>query len=158
MNNIVIDTNPIVYIYNGVPGFGEQYAVLLDKLSRKYNLVIPKIVYGELSLMFNSGMDINAFLSDTDIEIQDIPRRCYIEAAERWQKYNQRRILMCHECGEKIRDLSCKKCGKAIKIRQHILSDFLIGAFAHVMKRKTIVTSDKGYYKTYFPELKIVSL
>ena len=94
MNSIVIDTNPIVYIYNGVSGFGNQYAVLLDNLSRKYNLVIPKIVYGELSLMFDSRMEINAFLTDTEIEIKDIPGRCYLEAAGRWQKYNQRQDLL----------------------------------------------------------------
>ena len=158
MNSIVIDTNPIVYIYNGVSGFGKQYAVLLDKLSRKYKLVIPKIVYGELSLMFDSRMEINAFLTDAEIEIKDIPGRCYIEAARRWQKYNQRRILMCHDCGNKIGKMFCKKCGAIIRIRQHILSDFLIGAFANGMKKKIIVTSDKGYYKTYFPELKIISL
>jgi len=158
MNSIVIDTNPIVYIYNGVSGFGKQYAVLLDKLSRKYNLVIPKIVYGELSLMFDSRMEINAFLTDAEIEIKDIPGKCYIEAAGRWQKYNQRRILMCHDCGNKTGKMFCKKCGAIIRIRQHILSDFLIGAFANGMKKKIIVTSDKGYYKTYFPELKIISL
>lgn len=52
MNNIIIDTNPLVYIYNGVPNFGKAYAKLLGDLTAKYNLVIPKIVYGELSLIF----------------------------------------------------------------------------------------------------------
>ena len=158
MECLVIDTNPIVYIYNGVPGAGSQYAVLFDKLSRKHNLVIPKIVYGELSLMFDSMMEINAFLTDTEIEIKDIPVKCYVEAAARWQKYNQRRILMCHDCGKKIGDILCKTCGAVIKIRQHILADFLIGAFASEMEGTTIVTNDKGYYKTYFPELKIIAL
>ena len=158
MNSIVIDTNPLVYIYNGVSGLGKLYAVLFYELSRKYKLVIPKIVYGELSLMFTSKMEIDAFLTDTEVEIRDIPGRCYLEAAERWQEYNQRRILICHDCGENLGNIFCKKCGAIIKVRQHILSDFLIGAFAHGMKQKTIVTSDKGYYKTYFPELKIVSV
>jgi len=157
MINIVVDTNPLVYIYNGVNGFGEQYAILLDELSRKYNLVIPKIVYGELSLMFDSNAELNIFLMDTEIEIKDIPSSCYIEAAKRWQKYNRRRVLTCHNCGSKIEDIFCKKCASIIKIRQHILSDFLIGAFANGMNGKTVVTSDKGYYKTYFPELKIIS-
>ena len=158
MNSIVIDTNPLVYIYNGVSGVGRQYAVLFDKLSRKNNLVIPKIVYGELSLMFDSMFEINAFLTETEIEIKDIPVQCYVEAAKRWQKYNQRRVLMCHDCGKKIGDIFCKTCGAVIKIRQDILADFLIGAFAFGMKGKTIVTNDHGYYKTYFPELKIIAL
>jgi len=158
MNSVVIDTNPLVYIYNGVSDFGKNYAVLLDNLSRKYNLVIPKVVYGELSLMFDSKTQLDIFLADTEIEIKEIPSSCYIEAAKRWQKYNKRRILMCHNCGENIGDIFCKKCDSIIQIRQHIPADFLIGAFAYGMKRKNVVTSDKGYYSTYFPELKIISL
>jgi len=52
MNNIVIDTNPLIYIYHDVPDAGKNYAVLLGELAKKNALLIPKIVYGELSLIF----------------------------------------------------------------------------------------------------------
>lgn len=155
--SVVVDTNPLVYIYHGVSGLGKSYAGLFDELAENSDLIIPKIVYGELSLMFDSQTELDTFLADTGIRIENIPKACYVEAAKRWQKYNRRRVLGCHRCGHEIRSIVCDQCGSTLKIRQHILSDFLIGAFALSTKSQIIATNDKGYYKTYFPELKIIS-
>ncbi|CAN2046992.1 PIN domain-containing protein [Candidatus Magnetomoraceae bacterium gMMP-1] len=157
MNSVIIDTNPLVYIYNAVPKVGYEYAVLLDRLGKSNILYIPKIVYGELSLIFQDIDELNSFLIDTKITIGEIHSSTYIKAAERWQNYNKRRILMCHRCGKKIKRMSCKKCNSEIKIRQHILSDFLIGAYALETEEKSLVTNDAGYYTTYFPELNIIT-
>ena len=158
MNNIVIDTNPLVYIYNATPSLGKKYAGLLGKLVRKNILVIPKIVYGELSLTFRDDRELNAFLIDTGIVIGEMKPEVYLTAADRWEKYNKRRILMCHKCGKELERLICKKCKSEIKIRQHILTDFLIGAYALHMDGQTIVTNDTGYYLSYFPELNITNI
>ena len=64
MNSIIVDTNPLVYIYSGVPNLGRSYAGLLGDLSTKSNLVIPKIVYGELSLIFGTSKQLNNFLNE----------------------------------------------------------------------------------------------
>ncbi len=157
MNSIVIDTNPLVYIYNNVPDYGKRFAVLLGNLSRQKVLTIPKIVYGELSILFKNIDELNSFLGDTGIVIAEINKETYSEAAGRWQIYNKRRTLICHQCGAKIGKLTCRKCGVPIKIRQHILSDFIIGAYA-LDTGKTIVTNDAGYYDTYFPELNIITV
>ena len=158
MNNIVIDTNPLVHIYTGTPDFGKKYADLLGELIKKNILVIPKIVYGELSLIFRDIRELNAFLIDTGIVIVEMKPEVYLTAADRWGKYNKRRILMCQSCGKKIERLICKKCKSDIKIRQHLLTDFLIGAYAFHTEGQTIVTSDSGYYSTYFPELNITTI
>ena len=156
MNSIVVDTNPLVYIYNNVPKHGEKFAILLGDLVRQKVLTIPKIVFGELSVIFKDISELNTFLSDTGIVIGEISKEAYVDAAERWQRYNKRRTLICHQCGKKIGDFICQKCGEMLKIRQHILSDFIIGAYA-LDTGKTIVTNDTGYYKTYFPELNIIT-
>ena len=158
MNSIVVDTNPLVYIYSGVPEFGRWYADLLGNLSAKYNLVIPKIVYGELSLIFRNANQLNHFLSDTGIIIAEIEPETYLIAARRWDKYNKRRVLMCQSCGKKIKKMVCSECNSVIKIRQHILTDFIIGAYALQLEERKIVTNDKGYYSTYFPELTIIAV
>lgn len=158
MNSIVVDTNALVYIYSGIPNIGRKYAELLDDLSTKYNLVIPKLVYGELSLIFRNSKHLNDFLSDTGIIIGDIERETYLVAAKRWDKYNKRRILICQKCGNKIDKLICKSCDADIHIRQHILTDFIVGAFALQTSGQKLVTNDKGYYSTYFPELEIISV
>ena len=157
MNSIVIDTNVLAYIYGGTPDFGRSYADLLGNLSAKYNLIIPKLVYGELSLIFRSAKQLNNFISDTGIIVGEIQPQAYILAAKRWYNYNQRRALICQSCGKRLEKLICKKCGDEIKIRQHILTDFIIGAYALQTEEQKIVTGDKGYYSTYFPELTIVT-
>jgi len=130
---------------------------LLPDLSKSNTFLIPKIVYGELSLIFRTTTDLTDFLTDTGILVGDIPREAYIVAAKRWDTYNKRRVLVCHRCGKKLRRLACKECGSPIKIRQNVLSDFLIGAYALQLQERRIVTHDAGYYATYFPELRILS-
>ena len=157
MDSIVIDTNPLVYIYHAVPVFGKKYVTLLGELSQKNTLLIPKIVYGELSIIFGSEKELAEFLSDTGIIIGEIKPKTYITAARRWEVYNKRRILMCPKCGKKLGKLTCKKCDAEIRIRQHILTDFIIGAYALQMGKKQLITNDAGYYASYFPELTIMT-
>lgn len=156
MDSVIIDTNPLAYIYNAVPELGRKYAVLLGGLLKRHILLIPKIVYGELSLIFGNEKELNDFLKDTGIVIGEMMPEVYIVAAKRWEIYNRRRVLMCHICGTELERLLCKKCGSQIKIRQHVLSDFLIGAYALQMEGRKIVTNDAGYYSSYFPELNII--
>ena len=157
MNSIVIDTNPLIYIYHDVPDFGRDYAVILGRLAKKNALIIPKIVYGELSLTFENEKELNEFLSDTGIIIGEMKPESYVIAAKRWEAYNRRRVLMCAKCGQKLEKLVCRNCDSEIKIRQHILSDFLIGAYAFQMEGRNLVTNDSGYFSTYFPELHIIT-
>ena len=157
MTSIVIDTNPLAYLYAGIPDLGKKYAALLGNLSKTHTLLIPKIVYGELSLIFRNETDLAGFLADTGIVIAEISTQAHLVAAKRWESYNKRRVLLCHRCSAKLTRLACEKCGSPVRIRQHILSDFLIGAFALEMEGRTLVTHDAGYYTTYFPELKIVT-
>ena len=105
MNSIIVDTNVLVYIYSGIPDIGRKYAELLGDLSTKYNLVIPKLVYGELSLIFSTSKQLNTFLSDTGLIIGDIEPEAYILAAKRWDKYNKRRFLISQNCGKKIENI-----------------------------------------------------
>ena len=157
MSSIVVDTNPLAYLYAGIPDLEKKYALLLDDLSKNNTLLIPKIVYGELSLIFRNERDLIGFLTDTGIVVGDMTPEAYVVAAKRWDASNKRRVLLCHRCGAKVQKLACEQCGSPIKIRQHVLSDFLIGAYALEMQARTIVTHDAGYYSTYFPELKVVT-
>lgn len=157
MDSVVIDTNPLAYIYSDVPLLGKKYASLLGELAKDNNLLIPKIVYGELSLIFRNESELNDFLRDTGIIIGEMAAKAYIVAAKRWEGYSKRRVLICHRCGRKLKRLVCEKCGTQIRIRQHVLSDFLIGAYALQLEGRKIVTHDAGYYSTYFPELNVIT-
>jgi hypothetical protein len=110
-----------------------------------------------MSLIFRDSKQLISFLSDTGIIIGDIEQEVYILAAKRWENYNKRRVFICQRCGKKLEKLICRECDDEIKIRQHILTDFIIGAYTLQTAEQKIITSDKGYYATYFPELTIIT-
>ena len=108
-------------------------------------------------MIFQKVDELDAFLQDTGIVIAKKSPKAYMTAANRWQEYNRNRVLMCQRCGMRLGDLRCDKCNSKIRIRQHILTDFLIGAFALETEGQSLVTHDSGYFSTYFPELEIIS-
>ena len=106
----------------------------------------------------NTFKELNTFLHDTGIIIGDMKPEAYLTAAKRWKIYRKRRVVICQKCGKKLKRPTCSNCNAEIKIRHHILTDFIIGAYALQMKGRKIVTSDSGYYSSYFPELNIITI
>jgi predicted nucleic acid-binding protein len=116
-------------------------------------LIICGLVYGELYPFFVNGkMDIDLFLSEIDIAVEDLTKQDFGHAGTKWRGYCKRRRFRCPSCGRVIK-LNCPHCHEQLSFRQHIISDFIIGAFSE-LHSEGILTRDYGYYKTYFPDLK----
>lgn len=129
----------------------------LDSAARQGKMVMAEIVYAELASCFPSPAALDGFLSDVRLRLEPSRPPALQWAAQAWKSYLAQRGkgLQCPSCGRR-QALSCPDCGTAIAPRQHILSDFVIGGHA-LTQADQLLTRDLGYYRTYFPQLVIVS-
>ena len=129
----------------------------LDLAYRQGALVIYGIVYAELASRFTSQTSLEDFLGETGIRMEASNQESLYAAANAWELYLARRgpTLQCPQCGDG-HTFDCSNCGSPIRIRQHILSDFIIGGHAS-HQADQLLTRDRGYYRTYFPNLPLQS-
>ena len=133
----------------------ESMAKLAHHQRNHDELVICGMVYGELfPILLRNRIDTALFLSEMNIATYMCRLEHYAFAGRKWSEYLKRRRFVCPACGESI-TLKCAHCDSSITFRQHILADFIIGAFSE-LDCDGLLTRDKGYYKTYFPNLKIL--
>jgi predicted nucleic acid-binding protein len=120
-------------------------------------LIICEVVFAELGSQFLSFQNLNRFLYDTGIRPVPSNENSLFQASSAWKKYSARKegMIICPACGNHQK-VTCNSCNEIIPYRQHILSDFLIGAHAKIQSDK-LITRDRGFYRTYFRDLKILS-
>ncbi|OGW27486.1 MAG: hypothetical protein A2X59_06960 [Nitrospirae bacterium GWC2_42_7] len=151
-----IDTNILLDILIPDEEHAHASKKLLEIYNEKGSLIISEIVFTELASQFLSEKEIKAFLSDTSIRLVHSNEKSLSLAGEKWKEYSKGRQdnLQCPSCGKKM-SVHCPACNKNISFRQHIISDFIIGAHALVLS-DLLLTRDRGFYKTYFRDLKII--
>jgi predicted nucleic acid-binding protein len=159
-----VDTNILLDILLRDDTFLESSKRLLLESMDIGALVISPCVYSELYTCFiqsfsekKAGGELDDFLSNTGIDIKPFTKRSLQIAGEGWTRYTKgkgKNKVICPKCGEKNKFV-CTKCEKTILWRNHIITDFLIGGHAQNTADR-LLTRDRGYYKRYFPDLKIV--
>ncbi len=151
-----VDTNVLLDILIPDESHFQKSKGLLDEYVQKGQLIICEIVYAELASQFLSEKELKDFLLDTGIRLVHSTAETLCKAGEQWKNYskNKKQDLQCPKCGA-ITSITCHKCNSPITVRQHILSDFIIGSHA-LHHAELLLSRDRGFYRTYFKDLKIV--
>lgn len=147
------DTNILLDILFDSAQYGEASMRALREALSLGPVVICPIVFAELAAQFPVSDDLTAFLQDLTIRLVDFEPDALVAGARAWRSYTARRgtNVQCPGCGTPFA-LACPKCGRSISWRQHVIADLLIGAHA-LVQTDALLTRDRGYYRTYFPDL-----
>jgi len=129
-----IDTNILLDIFLPDKKFAPKSAKLLKLAYDEGALIICDIVYAELVPQFEERQRLDDTLRKINVSLSSTDADIAFLAGERWNLYR-----------------------KSGGIRKRIITDFLIGAHA-LNKAERFITRDRGFYKSYFAELQILSI
>ncbi|MFC7157912.1 type II toxin-antitoxin system VapC family toxin [Halomarina halobia] len=151
MTRTVVDTSALIALLSPDDEHNRAAATLLREAAEEGALLVNPVVYAELAAdpFFGSRSDLDDFLDDTGIAVEELPRAAQFEAGKAFQRYLDRRgeELQCSECGHET-TFQCPDCDASITARQHVAADFLIGA--HAATVDALLTFDRGFYRDYF--------
>jgi len=148
-----VDTNVLLDILIPNAPHGDESELALAEALRAGAVVISDPVYAELAVHFPEQERLDRFLADTGLRLEASKAGALYRAGRAWSEYIRRRpaTVACPQCGA-AQDLHCDRCGASVQPRQHVVADFIIGAHA-LAQAGQLLTRDRGYYATYFPEL-----
>lgn len=151
MTRTVVDTSALIALLYPDDAHNDRAATLFHEASEDGALLINPVVSAELAAdpFFESVDALDAFLDDTGITVDGLSTEVALAAGTAFQSYLDRRgeDLQCSQCGHET-TFSCPACGGTITARQHIASDFLIGA--HAETADALLTFDQGFFRDYF--------
>ena len=125
-----LDTNVLLDIFRSDSPHHAQSQTWLRDAYDAGAIVVCDVVYAELVPFFRSRSRLDEALRTVNAVVSSINTSIAYQAGVRWMQYRQ-----------------------AGGPRTRIIADFLIGAHA-VSVSDVFLTRDRGFYSTYFPELK----
>jgi len=125
-----VDTSVLLDVFLADERHGAQSTQRLREAYDAGALVACDVVYAELAPAFDDREALDSALREINVTLVPLDALIAWDAGRRWLRYR-------HAGGP----------------RERILADFLIGAHA-LAAADRFLTRDRGFYGTYFPELK----
>jgi predicted nucleic acid-binding protein len=133
MNGILIDSCVLLDLFTNDPKWADWSESILGKYNQTNTLFINSIVYTEISIGFNRIEEVENAIEQVNVRVLEIPREALFLAGKVFLEYRKNK-----------------------GIKNSTLPDFFIGAHAAVSSFD-LITRDTGRYKTYFPNVNIIS-
>jgi len=148
-----VDTNVLLDVLVAGAAHVEEAEAALQAAHARGSVVISEVAYAELVAFFESAPAADHFLNEVGIRLVDSSRRTWEVAGVAWRSYAAGRTsaIECTACGRR-RTLRCDRCGTPLRSRQHLLTDFAIGAHA-LTAAGSLVTRDRAFFRRHFPSL-----
>lgn len=146
------DTNIFVDILIGNPRADLSRGLLRQARAEGTTVICP-LVYTELAALLTNARELDVFIQAVGVKVESFSKQTLQLAGEAWHTYTERRPkkLVCPGCGTQT-EITCPACGRTIGVRQHILTDFLVGAHATVQTER-LLSHDRDFIRRYFPTL-----
>lgn len=132
MNSIAVDTSVLLAIFKGEPK-GELWLERLQTAAESASLLASSVVFAEIRSFFAADEKCRAALHSLDIRYSPIDEEAANLAGRIFRVYRA-------EGGP----------------RSTILPDFLVAAHAAV-QASALATEDRGYLRSYFPRVRVIS-
>lgn len=130
---VLVDTNVLLDLVQDDPRWADWSQRQLEAASLRGPLGINPVIYAELSIAFVRIEELEAVLTEGDIEVRETPREALFLAGKAFMKYRSR----------------------ARSPRAGVLPEFFIGAHAAVMDWP-LLTRDVRRYRSYFPSVELI--
>jgi len=125
-----VDTSVLLDEFLGDDRYGARSREWLREAYASGAVLVCDVVYAELVPAFGDQRSLKEALDTINATASPIDTNIAYEAGLRWGRYR-----------------------RAGGTRERVLADFLIGAHA-LATADAFLTRDRGFYATYFPELK----
>jgi predicted nucleic acid-binding protein len=151
-----IDTNVLLDVLRPNAEYASQSEAILLNAREQGSLVVCEAVFAELVAALDPGDTMTRFMMQTGIRLESSDPHTLRIAGAAWRQYIMRRPrnLICPQCGT-TNQVACRNCGDTLRMRQHMVADFMIGAHAQ-RQADCLITRDRGLFRTYFPDLKLI--